>query len=64
MPGKVGSTRAIQTGMRDVPMPPDPEWYPEGSIILPELRSDKDVPDADVFLKRYLGELGLLAGSE
>jgi hypothetical protein len=33
----------------------------EGAIMLPELRSPKDVPDADVFLRKYLGELGLLA---
>jgi hypothetical protein len=36
--------------------------YPEGTIFLPELRSGQDVPDADQFLRQYLGELGLLAG--
>jgi hypothetical protein len=35
--------------------------YPEGTIFLPELRSSSDVPDADTFLRKYLGELGLLA---
>jgi hypothetical protein len=35
--------------------------YPEGSIFLPELCSSRDVPNADEFLKKYLGELGLLA---
>jgi hypothetical protein len=35
--------------------------YPEGSIFLPELCSSSDVPNADEFLKKYLGELGLLA---
>lgn len=35
--------------------------YPEGTIFLPGLRSTTNVPDADVFLRKYLGELGLLA---
>lgn len=35
--------------------------FPEGTIFLPELLSHHDVPDADVFLRKYLGELGLLA---
>lgn len=35
--------------------------FPEGTIFLPEIYSDHDIPDADVFLKQYLGELGLLA---
>lgn len=35
--------------------------YPEGAIFLPELRSGSDVPNADQFLRKYLGELGLLA---
>ena len=35
--------------------------YPEGTIFLPELRSYSDVPNADQFLRKYLGELGLLA---
>jgi hypothetical protein len=34
---------------------------PEGTIYLPELVSGRDVPDADEFLRKYLGELGLLA---
>lgn len=34
---------------------------PEGTIYLPELVSSHDVPDADEFLRTYLGELGLLA---
>jgi len=34
---------------------------PDGTIYLPSLRSDHDVPEADQFLKQYLGELGLLA---
>lgn len=32
-----------------------------GEIRLPELRSSTDVPEADEFLRKYLGELGLLA---
>jgi hypothetical protein len=39
----------------------DRALYPEGAIFLPGLRSSSDIPDADVFLKKYLGELGLLA---
>lgn len=42
-------------------MEPTRELYPEGSIFLPALESAWDVPDADEFLKKYLGELGLLA---
>lgn len=34
---------------------------PEGTIYLPEICSGSDVPDADQFLRQYLGELGLLA---
>jgi len=34
---------------------------PEGTIYLPELCRGTDAPDADQFLKKYLGELGLLA---
>ena len=37
------------------------DMYPEGTIFLPGIRTHEDVPDADVFLRRYLGELGLLA---
>jgi hypothetical protein len=37
------------------------ELYPEGTIFLPGLKSYTDVPDADQFLRKYLGELGLLA---
>lgn len=43
------------------PARPTASLYPEGSIMLPEVRSDRDVPDADQFLRKYLGELGLLA---
>lgn len=39
----------------------DTALFPEGTIYLPELMSGVDVPNADVFLKKYLGELGLLA---
>jgi hypothetical protein len=35
--------------------------YPEGAIFLPEISSDRDIPEADEFLRKYLGELGLLA---
>jgi hypothetical protein len=43
-------------------MPMGPEHdLPEGTIYLPEIVSGRDVPDADKFLKQYLGELGLLA---
>ena len=35
--------------------------FPEGTIFLPELKSNVDIPDADMFLRRYLDELGLLA---
>ena len=35
--------------------------FPEGTIFLPEIHSDRDVPDADEFLRQYLGDLGLLA---
>jgi hypothetical protein len=34
---------------------------PEGTIYLPELRSNRDLPDADEFMRQYLGEIGLLA---
>jgi hypothetical protein len=44
-----------------VPMGPSVSLYPDGTIFLPEIRSDHDVPDADQFLRKYLGELGLLA---
>jgi hypothetical protein len=39
----------------------DKEQYPEGTIFLPQLYSGSDIPDADTFLRKYLGELGLLA---
>lgn len=39
----------------------DTAQYPEGTIFLPQLYSGSDVPDADGFLKKYLGKLGLLA---
>jgi hypothetical protein len=35
--------------------------FPGGTIFLPEIKSDRDVPNADEFLRKYLGELGLLA---
>jgi hypothetical protein len=34
---------------------------PEGTIYLPEICSYGDVPEADEFLRQYLGELGLLS---
>lgn len=34
---------------------------PEGTIYLPEICSDEDVPNAEEFLREHLGELGLLA---
>ena len=43
-----------------MPMPPKRD-LPEGTIYLPELTAYRDVPDADVFLRAHLGELGLLA---
>lgn len=43
------------------PMPPTTDGLPEGTIVLPEICSDRDIPQADEFLRRYLGELGLLA---
>lgn len=58
LPGKWGSGRRKNSGW---PIAPDPAMYPEGAIILPELCTDEDVPNADEFLRRYLGELGLLA---
>lgn len=39
----------------------DTALFPDGTIYLPELLSGVDVPDADVFLRKYLGDLGLLA---
>lgn len=43
-----------------MPVPPERD-LPEGTIYLPELRSSHDVPNADQFLRKYLGELGLLS---
>lgn len=43
------------------PLPPEHD-LPEGTIYLPEITSAHDVPDADVALKGYLNDLGLLAG--
>lgn len=40
---------------------PSAQDLPDGTIYLPEIRSDRDMPNADEFLKQYLGELGLLA---
>lgn len=34
---------------------------PEGTIYLPEVCSDRDVPQAAAFLRKYLDEIGLLA---
>ncbi len=34
--------------------------YPEGTIFLPSLNTARDVPNADDFLKKYLGQLGLI----
>ena len=42
------------------PEPPARD-LPDGTIYLPEICSGHDVPDADEFLRKYLGELGLLA---
>lgn len=39
----------------------DVNAYPEGTIFTPHIYSARDVPDADEFIKKYLGELGLLA---
>jgi hypothetical protein len=51
-----------QTGGYPTPRPSGyVAQYPEGTIFLPELKSDSDVPNADEFLRKYLGELGLLA---
>jgi hypothetical protein len=44
-----------------IPLPATKDIYPEGAIILPEIVSNRDVPNADVFLREYLGKLGLLA---
>lgn len=43
-----------------IPIAPT-EDLPEGTIYLPEICSDRDVPKADKFLEKHLGELGLLA---
>jgi hypothetical protein len=61
--------RRIMFGLRESgckttghgPLPLPREGFPDGTIFLPELKSNHDVPDADVFLRKYLGELGLLA---
>lgn len=45
---------------RSHPVPPL-EDLPEGTIYLPEIRSSRDVPNADEFLREHLGNLGLLA---
>lgn len=42
------------------PIPPKRD-LPEGTIYLPEICSDRDVPEAEEFLRVHLGELGLLA---
>jgi hypothetical protein len=42
------------------PIPPRKD-LPEGTIYLPEICSERDVPEADEFLRAHLGELGLLA---
>jgi hypothetical protein len=50
------------TGGYPAPRPEDyMAQYPEGTIFLPELKSNHDIPSADEFLRKYLGELGLLA---
>jgi hypothetical protein len=51
-----------RNGGRPSPRPADyAATYPEGTIFLPELRTARDIPEADEFLRQYLGELGLLA---
>lgn len=42
------------------PRGPDKD-LPEGTIYLPEICSGRDVPEAEEFLRKYLGEVGLLA---
>lgn len=49
-------------GGSGIPEPP-PRDLPEGTIYLPELKSGKNVPNADQFLRDTLRELGLLAES-
>lgn len=56
--GKWGKKRHSPTVTSPVPPAED---LPEGTIYLPEIWSDSDVPEADEFLRKYLGELGLLA---
>jgi len=50
--------RGYPSNQRVIPLVRD---LPEGTIYLPELRTASDVPNADEFLRKYLGELGLLA---
>ena len=54
--GANGGTAISVSGMPSAPI----EDLPEGTIYMPELLSEADVPDAHTVLKGYLGELGLL----
>lgn len=61
-PWKRGLSMASRRGMpNDQVCKTEQEMYPEGTIFLPGIRSGNDVPEAAEFLKKYLGELGLLA---
>lgn len=48
-------------GKTHMVLEPTQDLYPEGAIFMPALESDRDVPNADEFLRKYLGKLGLLA---
>jgi hypothetical protein len=61
MPGQWRKAFSEHTGRGIPSQNRDEALYPEGTIYLPALKSTTDIPDADEFLKKYLGELGLLA---
>jgi hypothetical protein len=54
------ANRAAQGGGYGRPAAPLKD-LPEGTIYLPELKSNRNLPDADEFMRQYLGEIGLLA---
>lgn len=56
-----GIRESLCSDISHTPKSPTKGNFPEGTIFLPEVKSDRDVPDADSFLREYLGELGLLA---
>ena len=63
LPASIRSHYGIGT-YYGMPHDPRPELYPDGAIILPCLKSSRDVPEPDTFIREHLVKIGLLGSSD